>query len=159
MKEETKMNGEGQIDLNGSKEQVFKKLLDPEVLKSCIMGCKTITKVDDETYQADLTVGIAAVKGKYDATIRLKDLQPPNHYKLVVHGEGTPGFVDAEADINLVSNEDETTKLQYSYTADVGGKVASVGQRMLGGVAKLIIKDFFKKAKREMDKIKNGLNE
>lgn len=147
------MNGEGKIDLKGSKERVYNNLLDPEVLKTCIMGCKSIAKKDDTTYKADLVVGIAAVKGKYDATIRLEDLHPPDHYKLIVHGEGGPGFVDAQANIDLVEIDDETTQLRYNYTADVGGKVASIGQRMLGGVAKLIIKDFFKKVKRELDKI------
>ncbi|URT68979.1 SRPBCC family protein [Cytobacillus firmus] len=147
------MNGEGNIQLNGNLDKVFSSLLDPEVLKNCIMGCKELYKQETNMYVADLSVGVAAVKGKYDATIRLTDLEPPHSYKLIVHGEGAPGFVDAEAAIHLVSVDDENTELRYTYEAAVGGKVASIGQRMLGGVAKLIIKDFFKKIKRELDKV------
>jgi len=147
------MNGEGSIQLNGKIGTVFTSLLDPEVLKNCIMGCNELTKKEDNTYVADLSVGVAAVKGKYDATIFLADLQPPNSYKLIVNGEGAPGFVDAEAEIQLVPIDDENTELRYTYEAAVGGKVAAIGQRMLGGVAKLIIKDFFKKIKKELEKV------
>ena len=147
------MNGEGAIQLNGKVEKVFTSLLDPEVLKSCIMGCNELNKKEDNVYVADLSVGVAAVKGKYDATIRLADVQPPNSYKLIVNGEGAPGFVDAEALIQLVPIDDENTELKYTYEAQVGGKVAAIGQRMLGGVAKLIIKDFFKKIKKELEKV------
>ena len=147
------MNGDGNIQLNGNVETVFNNLLDPEVLKSCIMGCEELQKQWDNVYLANLSVGVAAVKGKYDATITLSDLEPPNHYKLIVHGEGAPGFVDAEADIYLTQLDEENTELRYVYEAAVGGKVASIGQRMLGGVAKLIIKDFFKKIKNELEKV------
>ncbi|MDQ0341009.1 carbon monoxide dehydrogenase subunit G [Caldalkalibacillus uzonensis] len=147
------MNGNGKIELPGNIEHVFNKLLDPEVLQNCIMGCKHLEQIDESTYKAELSVGIAAVKGKYDATIILKDVEQPNHYKLVVKGEGSPGFVNAEGAINLTAMDDQNTLLKYSYTANVGGKVASIGQRMLGGVAKLIISDFFKRAKKELSKI------
>ncbi|MCM3568466.1 carbon monoxide dehydrogenase subunit G [Neobacillus mesonae] len=147
------MNGEGAIQLNGKVETVFTSLLDPEVLKNCIMGCNQLNKQGDNVYVADLSVGVAAVKGKYDATIRLTDLTPPNSYKLIVNGEGAPGFVEAEAEIQLVQVDDQHTELRYTYEAAVGGKVAAIGQRMLGGVAKLIIKDFFKKIKKELEKV------
>lgn len=147
------MNGEGAIQLNGKVETVFTSLLDPEVLKNCIMGCNELIMKEANVYVADLSVGVAAVKGKYDATIRLADLQPPNSYKLIVNGEGTPGFVEAEALIQLIPIDDENTELKYTYDAQVGGKVAAIGQRMLGGVAKLIIKDFFKKIKKELEKV------
>ncbi|WP_066389084.1 SRPBCC family protein [Neobacillus mesonae] len=147
------MNGEGAIQLNGKVETVFTSLLDPEVLKNCIMGCNELNKKEENVYVADLSVGVAAVKGKYDATIRLADMQPPNSYKLIVNGEGAPGFVDAEALIQLVPIDGENTELKYTYEAQVGGKVAAIGQRMLGGVAKLIIKDFFKKIKKELEKV------
>lgn len=146
------MNGEGTIQLNGDQETVFASLLDPEVLKSCIMGCKELTQQEKNVYVAELSIGVAAVKGKYDAKIQLSDVQAPNSYKLIVKGEGTPGFVDAEAEIHLVPIDADHTELKYTYEAVVGGKVAAIGQRMLGGVAKLIIKDFFKKIKKELEK-------
>ncbi|GAX90026.1 SRPBCC family protein [Effusibacillus lacus] len=145
------MTGNGVIELNAPIEQVWQKLMDPEVLTECILGCKHLDLIEEGKYRADLSIGIAAVKGKYDATISLVDVQAPESYKLVVHGEGAPGFVDAEGIIRLTPVEEGKTALAYNYTAEVGGKVAAIGQRMLGGVAKIVINDFFKKIKKEIE--------
>lgn len=145
------MTGNGTIELNGTIEHVFKKLLDPEVLTECIMGCKSMELIEEGKYRADLSVGIAAIKGKYDAYITVEEVQAPHHFKLVVHGEGGPGFVDAEGIIDLTSLGDSNTTLSYTYNAEVGGKVAAIGQRMLGGVAKMLIGDFFKRIKKNLE--------
>lgn len=146
------MNGNGTVELKGSIEQVWNKLMDPEVLSQCIMGCRSLELIGDGKYKADLQVGIAAVKGKYDATIEVCDVQAPHHYKLVVNGEGAPGFVNAEGVIDLAPIDDQRTQLTYTYNAEIGGKVAAIGQRMLGGVAKLLVGDFFKKIQKELAK-------
>jgi carbon monoxide dehydrogenase subunit G len=146
-----RMNGSGALELNAPIDQVWIKLMDPHVLAVCMMGCKKLELIDNLKYKADLAVGIAAVKGKYEATIALEDVQAPNSYKLVMHGAGTPGFLDAKGFLNLDSVDEETTTLTYTYTAEVGGKVAAIGQRMISGVAKLIIQDFFKKMKKEIE--------
>ncbi|PTX61800.1 hypothetical protein C8P63_10652 [Melghirimyces profundicolus] len=146
------MNGKGNIHLNGPVEVVFEKLRDPEVLQACIMGCQKMERVGENRYTADLAIGIASVKGKYKADISLEDIEAPRHFKLVLHGKGAPGFVDAEGVLDLTPHGEQTTDLAYTYQAEVGGKIAAVGQRMLGGVSKLIIKDFFKKIKKEMEK-------
>lgn len=146
------MNGNGKIELPGTADQIFPQLLNPEVLQNCILGCKSLELIKENKYKADLQIGIAAVKGKYDATITLEDVEASNHYKLVVHGEGGPGFVDAEGIIDLTVIDEKNTLLEYTYEAAVSGKIASIGQRMLGGVAKLIISDFFKKIKKELQK-------
>lgn len=146
------MTGNGSIELNGPIEHVFHKLMDPEVLTECIMGCKSMELVDERKYRADLSVGIAAVKGKYDAYITVEEVQAPHHFKLVVHGEGGPGYVDAEGIIDLTPLDESKTQLTYTYQAEVGGKVAAIGQRMLGGVAKLLIGDFFKKIKKNLER-------
>jgi carbon monoxide dehydrogenase subunit G len=145
------MNGTGTIELHAPIDQVWSKLMDPNVLANCIMGCKKLELIGEAKYKADLAVGIAAVKGKYDATISLVDVQAPHSYKLVMHGQGAPGFLDAEGKLQLASTDDNRTTLSYDYTAEIGGKVAAIGQRMLGGVAKLIINDFFKKIKKEVE--------
>ncbi|PZE20757.1 SRPBCC family protein [Paenibacillus xerothermodurans] len=150
------MNGSGSLELQAPVEHVWAKLMDPEVLAGCMMGCKKLEPVGEDKYQADLSVGIAAVKGKYDATIALVDVQAPSSYKLIMHGEGAPGFLDAEGVLHLISTDENRTTLTYSYTAEVGGKVAAIGQRMLGGVAKLIINDFFKKMKKEVESSKQS---
>ncbi|MCL6594350.1 MAG: carbon monoxide dehydrogenase subunit G, partial [Alicyclobacillus sp.] len=102
-------------------------------------------------YRASLTVGVAAVKGHYSATIELTDVQPLQSYRLLIHGEGGPGFVDAQGQVQLHPTE-AGTALHYTYTADVGGKVAAVGQRMLGGVAKLLVGDFFRRLQKAVDR-------
>lgn len=146
------MNGKGQIKLPGNKEEVFNAMLSPEILEKCIMGCKELKVVGDNEYKAELSVGIAAVKGKYDADIKVDDIKSPEKYTLIIHGEGNPGLVDATANIYFEEVGEEETLVKYEYEADAGGKIASIGQRMLGGVAKLVINDFFKKAKNELKK-------
>ncbi len=146
------MNGNGQLKLKEPVALVWSKLMDPNVLTECIVGCEKMELIDTNKYHAGLAIGIAAVKGKYDANIELADIDEPNGYKLIVHGEGTPGFVDAEGIIKLISEPDGGTVLTYDYTAAAGGKIAAVGQRMLGGVAKLIIGDFFKRLKKQIEK-------
>lgn len=144
------MEGKGKINLPGNKKEVFEEMLNPELLEKCIMGCKEFHVIEDNKYKAELSVGIAAVKGKYDADINVKNIAEGESYTLVIHGEGNPGLVDAVADITFEENGNDDTLVKYEYQADAGGKIASIGQRMLGGVAKLVINDFFKKAKNEL---------
>ncbi|MEK4381587.1 carbon monoxide dehydrogenase subunit G [Aeribacillus sp. FSL K6-2848] len=151
------MNGKGSVTLNAGIEKAWEVLLDPEALKNCIMGCKKLESVNENKYEAEVSIGIAAVKGKYESTIEIADVQKPNHYKLVVKGEGGPGSVEAAGVVDLVPIDDNKTELNYTYEAEVGGKVAMVGQRMLNGVAKLIIQDFFKKFNKELAKSEQSI--
>ncbi|MGP4080648.1 SRPBCC family protein [Pseudalkalibacillus sp. R45] len=150
------MNGKGYLTLDAGIERSWEVLLDPDVLQRCIMGCEKLDQIDDNKYEAELSMGIAAVKGKYSSIIELTDMEKPSHYKLIVKGEGGPGNVEAVGNIDLIAVDETTTTLNYTYEAEVGGKVAMVGQRMLGGVAKLIIQDFFKKFKKELTRIEQN---
>jgi uncharacterized protein len=147
------MEGKGKLSLPADTEQCWEVLLDSRVLKKCIMGCKKLELVEENKYEADISMGVAAVKGDYSSTIELSNIKKPKHYRMTVKGEGGPGSIEAVADISLESVDETTTVLHYTYEAEVGGKVAMVGQRMLGGVAKLIIKDFFKKFGKELKKV------
>ncbi|MGG1292718.1 carbon monoxide dehydrogenase subunit G [Bacillus smithii] len=146
------MNGSGKVTLNASVEKAWDVLLDPQALKNCIMGCAKLESIEENKYEALLSIGIAAVKGKYESIIEIADVQKPNHYKLIVKGEGGPGSVEAVGAVDLVPVDENKTELRYTFDAEVGGKVAMVGQRMLSGVAKLIIQDFFKKFNKELAK-------
>ncbi|MDQ0218705.1 carbon monoxide dehydrogenase [Peribacillus cavernae] len=150
------MNGKGSLTLEAGIEKAWDVLLDPNVLEKCIMGCKKMEQESENKYNADLSIGIAAVKGKYESTIEIADIEKPSHYKLIVKGEGGPGNVEAAGIIDLTPIDENTTELAYTYEADVGGKVAMIGQRMLGGVAKLIIQDFFKKLGKELKRIESN---
>ncbi|PLS16019.1 carbon monoxide dehydrogenase [Bacillus sp. M6-12] len=150
------MNGSGSLKLDAGIEKSWDVLLDPNVLKKCIMGCQKLELVEENKYNADLSIGIAAVKGKYESTIEIADIERPGHYKLIVKGEGGPGNVEAAGVIDLTPIDENTTQLSYTYEAEIGGKVAMIGQRMLGGVAKLIIQDFFKKLSKELKSIETS---
>ncbi|MGW6301182.1 SRPBCC family protein [Peribacillus butanolivorans] len=144
------MEGKGSLNLPAGIEQSWDVLLDSEVLKRCIMGCKKLELVEENKYEADISMGVASVKGDYSTTIELANIKKPISYQMIVKGEGGPGSIEAVADITLESVDENNTVLSYSFEAEVGGKVAMVGQRMLGGVSKLVIKDFFKKFGKEL---------
>ena len=144
------MEGKGSLNLPAGIEQSWDVLLDSEVLKRCIMGCKKLELVEENKYEADISMGVASVKGDYSTTIELANINKPISYQMIVKGEGGPGSIEAIADITLESVDENNTVLSYSCEAEVGGKVAMVGQRMLGGVSKLVIKDFFKKFGKEL---------
>ncbi|MFC0471235.1 carbon monoxide dehydrogenase subunit G [Halalkalibacter kiskunsagensis] len=150
------MNGKGSLTLEAGIERSWEVLLDPHVLEKCIMGCKKLDLIEENKYTADLAIGIAAVKGKYESTIEIADIEKPKHYKLIVKGAGGPGNVEAIGEIDLIPIDENTTTLSYSYEAEVAGKVAMVGQRMLSGVAKLIIQDFFKKFGKELKRMEKS---
>ncbi|MES1038791.1 carbon monoxide dehydrogenase subunit G [Peribacillus simplex] len=146
------MEGKGSLNLPAGIEQSWDVLLDSEVLKRCIMGCKKLELVEENKYEAEISMGVASVKGDYSTTIELANINKPISYQMIVKGEGGPGSIEAVADITLESVDENNTVLSYSFEAEVGGKVAMVGQRMLGGVSKLVIKDFFKKFGKELKK-------
>ncbi|MBE3556379.1 MAG: carbon monoxide dehydrogenase subunit G [Firmicutes bacterium] len=128
--------------LSGPPEVVYEQLMDPEILAKAIPGCKALNKVAENKYQGELELGVAAIKGHYVGEVEIRDPQPPNRYVMAVSGQGGPGFVNAELNFTLTPHGNDTS-LYYEGEAQVGGKIAGVGQRMLGGVAKMIAKQFF----------------
>lgn len=137
-----KVNGE--ICVNARQEEVWQALNDPEVLKKATPGCQMLIEEAPDHYKAKVRLGIAAVRGDYEADISILDKIAPNQYKLKMKADSKMGFVNAEAVVSLDYNEPKT-KIQYDGEAKVGGLIAGVGQRILSGVAKMIVKDFFKK--------------
>ncbi len=137
------MKLEGSYTFKASRQAVWRHMLDPEHLAKCLPGGKALEKIGDNRYRAEMTIGVAAIKGTYTGTIELLDMREPEHYKMVVEGSGGPGFVKGEGELEL-EEVDGSTKVTYKGEATVGGTIAGVGQRMLGGVAKLLIDQFFK---------------
>jgi carbon monoxide dehydrogenase subunit G len=135
---------EGSYTLNAPREKVWDVLLDPNVLSQCLPGCEGLNETGPDQYEATMKVGIAAVKGSYKGKVAIKDKQPPSHYVLSGEGSGGPGFMQGDVTIDL-GEVDGKTVLKYSADAKVGGLIASIGQRMLGGVAKMMVDQFFKK--------------
>ena len=136
------MKLEGSYEIPAPRDRVWSAFLDPEVLRQAIPGCEKLEAIGNDEYKATLKVGVAAVKGTFEGKVRLTDKKPPDSYKMSVEGSGAPGFIRGETVITLTDMEGGT---RVSYTADlqVGGLIAGVGQRMLGGVSKMMADQFF----------------
>jgi carbon monoxide dehydrogenase subunit G len=138
---------EGRVPFSAPPERVWQVLRDREALAQAIPGCESIEELAPGVYRANLRLGIAAIKGSYTAEVRITEERAPTHYRLAISGQGAPGFVNVEGDVDL-SPEGEGTSVTYRFDAQVGGMVAAVGQRMLSGVARMLVGDFFKAMQR-----------
>jgi len=137
------MNGE--VQLNAAREAVWAKLNDPAVLKVCIPGCEQLDKLSDTEFQAVAVTKIGPVKAKWKGKVQLTDLDPPNGYKISGEGEGgIAGFAKGGAVVTLAPKDDGTL-LTYNVEAQIGGKLAQLGQRLIAGAAKKMADDFFAK--------------
>ncbi len=136
------MKIEGTKEIPAPRDRVWAAFLDPSVLAKAIPGCEALEEVGTGEYKAVMKIGVGAIKGTFEGKVRLTDLDPPNRYKMAVEGKGGPGFVRGEAAMSLT---DVAAGTQVAYDADVqvGGLIASVGQRMLGGVSKMMLDQFF----------------
>lgn len=143
------MKLEGTYTFKANRETVWRHMLDPECLAKCLPGGKALEKIGDNKYRAEMTIGVAAIKGTYSGTIELLDLREPENYRMIVEGSGGPGFVKGDGELQLEAIQGYT-KVTYRGEATVGGTIAGVGQRMLGGVAKLLIDQFFKCMDRQI---------
>jgi len=139
------MTMSGEVQLNAPREEVYKKLNDPEVLKACIPGCEQLDKLSDTEFQATSTMKVGPVKARWKGKVTLSDLDPPNGYKISGEGEGgVAGFAKGGAAVAL-SDNDGGTLLSYNVEAQIGGKLAQLGQRLIAGAAKKMADDFFVK--------------
>jgi uncharacterized protein len=137
------MNGEYQ--LSAPQEAVWQKLNDAETLKACIPGCESLDKLSDTEFQAVAVTKIGPVKAKFKGKVSLTDLDPPNGYKISGQGDGgVAGFATGGATVKL-EPKDGGTLLTYAVEAQIGGKLAQLGQRLVNGAAKKLADDFFQK--------------
>ena len=135
----------GEVQLAAPRQTVWEKLNDPAVLKATIPGCESLEKTSDTSFQAVAVTRIGPVKAKWKGKVTLTDLDPPNGYKIVGEGEGgVAGFAKGSADVRL-SDKDGGTLLTYNVDAQIGGKLAQLGQRLINGAAKKMADEFFKK--------------
>jgi len=128
--------------INAPRDRLWQSLNDPSFLKACLPGCESMEATGPDQYQAVLTVGIAVVKGKYTGSVRLSDKEPPQRFRLQVEGKGTGGFVQGSGLLELAEDA-EGTKVTYQGDVQVGGPIASIGQRLLDGAAKMMVGHFF----------------
>ncbi len=135
----------GEVQLPASRATVWAKLNDPEVLKGCIPGCEQLDMTSDTEFQATATIKVGPVKARWKGKVKLSDLDPPNSYRISGEGEGgVAGFAKGGAKVSLTDSAGGTL-LTYDVEAQIGGKLAQLGQRLISGAAKKTADDFFQK--------------
>jgi len=126
------------------RERAYQLLQDPAILAKCMPGTDHLEKVGDDEYEMKMKMVIASIGGLFAGKVRLTDQTPPEKFKLIVDGSGKIGFVKGEGVLTL-EPAGEATDVKYEGEVQVGGTIASVGQRMMDSAAKMIIKKFFEK--------------
>ncbi|BDG60793.1 SRPBCC family protein [Caldinitratiruptor microaerophilus] len=138
----------GDITLPASPEEIWELLNDASALARALPGCERLVRESEDLYRADLRVGLAGIKGTYRGTLRVADRKRPEWMCLEIGGNGAGGFVQVSGTIRLQPS-DGGTALHYEWQIQVGGPVAMVGQRVLGGAARHLVGDFFARLERE----------
>ncbi|NHC61939.1 xanthine dehydrogenase family protein molybdopterin-binding subunit [Paenalcaligenes suwonensis] len=142
------LSASGSTQISASPEQVFDVLLDPVALAAVIPGCRELQRIGENKYRADVTISIGMIKARYEATIELSNIQRPHSLHLQGAGVSSLGGADGGGDIVLAANE-HGTLMTYHYAAEVQGKVAAVGGRMLEGAARMVLGQLFEQLGRQ----------
>ena len=146
------MEMKGEVVLPADRQTVWTKLNDPEVLKACIPGVQTLEKTSDTTFSAAAKMKIGPVSATFKGRVELSNIDAPNGYRISGEGEGgIAGFAKGGADVTL-TDVPEGTKLSYDVQANVGGKIAQMGARLIDGVAKKTADQFFSNFAAEVAK-------
>ncbi len=123
-------------------DRTYALLTDPEVLVRTMPGLKKLEPSEDGDYLAEMEMGVASIKGKYQGRMQIADATPATSYRLVMDGQGPGGFVSVNMAVSF-SGLPEGTQVDYEGEAQIGGTIAGVGQRMLSGVANYLVGQFF----------------
>jgi carbon monoxide dehydrogenase subunit G len=142
------MTGEQLIP--ASQQDTWRALNDPEVLRACVPGCESITKVNENEYQVQMTAKVGPVSAKFRGRLSLFDIKAPTSYSLAFEGQGgAAGFAKGAAQVRLSAQENQT-RLAYDVKANVGGKLAQIGSRLVDAAAKKVADEFFRNFTKHM---------
>jgi len=136
------------MDITGSytftapPDRVWALMLDPETIASCIPGCERLDPDGPDRFKAAITIGMAAITGRYEGIVVISDKVEPRSYRLSVEGQGRPGFVKGDAAITLRADGAHTI-VDVSGTVQTGGTIARLGQRLIGSAARMMQDRFF----------------
>ncbi len=137
------MKIEGRFIFPASSQEVWNLLTDPQSLQHCTPGCKQLTEISTDEFEATMEVGIGPIKGTFHGKISMKEKAPPRSYRLIIEGSGAAGFVRGEGALTLQDEAGDQTAVHVSGDGQVGGVMAGVGQRLFEGVAKQLMGQFF----------------
>ena len=137
------MDMTGEYRIAAPPAAVWRALNDPEILKQCIPGCESVEKTSDTEFQAKVTAAVGPVKARFAGKVTMSDLDPPNGYTISGEGQGgAAGFAKGSAKVELAEEGGETV-LRYGVQAQVGGKLAQIGSRLIDGIARKMADEFF----------------
>ncbi|WP_193180871.1 SRPBCC family protein [Nisaea sediminum] len=138
------MDMSGEYLVPAPRQKVWEALNDPEILKQCIPGCEEVNRTGDNAFDAKVSAKVGPVKAKFTGAVTLSDIDPPNGYTISGEGKGgAAGFAKGGAKVAL-SDAEGGTLLKYDVNAQVGGKLAQIGARLIDSTAKKMANDFFK---------------
>ena len=149
------LTGEGEVLISAPIAEVWRRLIDPNELAAIVPGCRSLTQEGPDHYSAQVVIGVAGIRGSYDAQIELRDKREGQSVRLLGKASGALGFGSGSGFVTLTAQADGRTRLTYRYEAEVGGKVAAVGQRMLGSVMRLLIAQFFRALEQRINPDQN----
>jgi carbon monoxide dehydrogenase subunit G len=133
----------GEQLIHASQADTWAALNDPEVLKACVPGCESIDRTSDTEYVVQMTARVGPVSAKFKGKLNLSNMKPPHSYSIAFEGQGgVAGFAKGGADVSLTP-EGHSTKLAYQVKANVGGKLAQIGSRLVDAAANKVANDFF----------------
>ncbi len=135
----------GSYTLGVSQDQAYKMMQDPEVLARAMPGCEALERIGEDEYRMKMKMVLASLSGVFEGKIRIADQAPPSSFRLIVEGSGRPGFIKGDGLLKLAPAASGGTAISYEGDVQVGGTIAAVGQRLLDGTAKILIKKFFDK--------------
>ncbi|TPN01331.1 carbon monoxide dehydrogenase subunit G [Mesorhizobium sp. B2-1-3A] len=138
------------MDMNGQErieapiDAVWRALNDPETLRACIPGCETLEKTSDTDMTATVVLRVGPIKARFEGTVELTNLNPPRSYTISGEGKGgIAGFAKGGADVSLTEDGPNATILSYTVKADVGGKIAQLGSRLIDSTSRKLAGQFF----------------
>ncbi|ADG14195.1 CoxG family protein [Paraburkholderia atlantica] len=134
-----------------AQQQTWDALNDTEILRACIPGCESIDPDGENAYLVTLSAAVGPVKARFKGRMQLTDIDAPNAYTIVFEGQGgAAGFAKGNTQVTLEADGDAATKLSYTANAQVGGKLAQIGSRLVDGAARKIAGEFFKRLSAQL---------
>lgn len=149
------MKLEGSYTFEAPRDLVWEMFFDPEVLARTMPGCEKLEQIAENSFEGRMRVQVGPVQGIFKGTVVLSDLQPPETYHMQVDGQGPSGFMKGEGDVRLEETADGTI-MHYVGEAQVGGRIAQVGQRLMDSSARAIVKQSLDNLARQVDARHNG---